>query len=66
MAALRGFENDFLNPDLYTFSDNDRLFLQNVKQMHTSIATQKQIDLLLKKIEVDSLINNIPVDDIYY
>ena len=66
MAALRGHKNDFLNPSLYTFSDDDRLFLQSIKKMKPAFATESQIEQLLMDIDVDAQINAIPVDDIYH
>ena len=66
MATLRGFNNDLLNPALYTFSDDDRLFLQRIKHMRPTVATEQQIEQLLKEIDLDAQINAIPVGDIYY
>ncbi len=66
MASLRGYENDFLNPNLYTFTDDDKRFLQSIKNMRPAFATEKQIEQLLKDIGLDAQINAIPVDNIYY
>lgn len=66
IASLRGFKDDYLNINLYMFSDRDRLFLKSMFGSKGSLISDKDIEKLICLIDQKEIIRNIPLIDIYH